>query len=187
MLNAKKCNNEVRDKEQVMAILNKDNFSIKNIEVQFLDLLAVHNNQETILNLLQNKLKYDETKEKAFNRLYDELDAIKYDKEFQKVKPLYLDLILLYDRIDSLKSENNNFDTVQDELLEILAKQNIDIIETKSDIFDLSLQKVVDTQIVRKKESDSKVVKVVRNGFMCEDKILRAQEVVIGKYIKSEK
>ena len=95
-------------------------------------------------------------------------------------------MILLYDRIDLLKSEDSTLDTILEELLEILSKQNVEIIDIENDIFDLSLQKAVETQIVEEEEYDSRVIQVLRNGFVYEDKILRVQEVVVGKYIKSE-
>jgi len=173
-------NNET---EEIVPVFKKDNFYIKATNTKYLDLLAVIDNQKIILNLLENKLKHDDTKEKAFNRLYNEMDAIKYDKEFQKIKPFYLDLILLYDRIGLLKFEDNTLGTIHDELLEILSKQNIEIIDTENDILNFSLQKVVDTKIVKKEELDSKVLQVFRDGFICKGKILRVQEVVIGKYI----
>lgn len=172
--------------EKIVPSLKEGSYSIKTTNTQFLDLLTIFNNQKMILNLLENKIKYDDAKEKAFNRLYDEMDSVKHDKEFQKIKPLYLDLILLYDRIGLVQSGNNILNTISDELLEILSKQNIERIDIESDVFDLSLQKVVDTQIVEEKEYDLKVIRVIRDGFMYKDKILRVQEVVIGKYIISE-
>ncbi len=182
-----KTNNDiVGDTKEIVSVFKEDRLSVKITNMRFLDLIAMGNDQKTILDLLEKKFKYDDTKEKAFNRLYDELDAVKHDKQFQKIKPLYLDLILLYDRIDLLKSENNILNTISDELLEILSKQNIEIIDVENNIFDLSLQKVVDTQIVKEEEFDSKVIQVIRDGFIYEDKILRVQEVVIGKYIASE-
>lgn len=175
------------DAKEIVSIFTEDRLSVKITNMQFLDLIAMRNDQKTILGFLEKKLKYDDTKEKAFNRLYEELDAIKNNKDFQKIKPLYLDLILLNDRIGVLVSEDNTLETIQDELLEILSRENIEAIEIESDILDLSLQKIVDTQIVEEEKYDSKVLQIVRDGFMCKDKILRAQEVVVGKYIKSEK
>lgn len=177
---------ETNNIKERVSIFEEHKFSIKTPGTSFFDLTTIFSNQNKILHLLEERLNRDNTKEKAFNRLYEELDAVKYNKAFQKIEPLYLDLILLYDRINLLKSENNTLDTILEELLEILSKQNVEIIDIENDIFDLSLQKAVETQIVEEEEYDSRVIRVVRDGFMCEDKILRVQEVVIGKYIKSE-
>lgn len=172
------------DKKEELA-KNKGARILKEPIISFLDLTTILNNQNKIISLLENRLKYDETKEKAFNRLYDELNAIKYDKEYQKIKPLFLDLILLYDRITLLSFEDETLSSIQEELVEILSKQMVEIIEIENDIYDASLQKVVGTEIVQK-ELDSKVIKIVRDGFMFDNKIIRPQEVIIGKYIEAD-
>lgn len=181
-------NNIARDTKEIVSVFKEDRLSVKITNMQFLDLIAMRNDQKTILGFLEKKLKYDDTKEKAFNRLYEELDAIKNNKDFQKIKPLYLDLILFNDRIELLVSEDNTLETIQEELLEILSRENIEVIEMESDILDLSLQKIVDTQIVEEEKYNSKVLQVVRDGFVYENnKVLRPQEVVVGKFIKPKK
>ncbi len=151
---------------------------------QFLDVEQIHQNQKIILDLYEKGCKHEKIKEDTLERLYEELDAMRYDKEFQKMKPFYLNLISLYDRMISMKSKDDAVDTLSDELLEILKKQNIQIIEMQDDTLDLFMQKVIDIEIVDDVDLHSKVVKVLRDGFRYKNKLLRPQEVTIGAYIK---
>ncbi len=165
-------------------LLTEGNNMKKNTNTQSLDIEQIHQNQEIILDLYEKRCKHEKIKEDTLERLYEELDALKHNKEFQKIKPFYLDLISLYDRMADLKKEDDALSTICDELLEVLQKQNIQIIKMQDDILDLSLQKVIDIEIVDDAKAHSKVVKVLRDGFRYKDKLLRPQEVTIGAHIK---
>ncbi len=165
-------------------LLTKGSNMKKNTNTQSLDVAQIHQNQEIILDLYEKRCKHEKIKEDTLERLYEELDALKHNKEFQKIKPFYLDLISLYDRMADLKKEDDALSAICDEMLEVLQKQNIQIIKMQDDILDLSLQKVIDIEIVDDANAHSKVVKVLRDGFRYKDKLLRPQEVTIGAHIK---
>lgn len=149
-------------------------------------------NVTEIRDLIAERLKYDKTKEHAFERLYEELDAHKKNKEFENNRPLYIDLILLYDRIQLSKKEHDDsncdvLDSIQDELMEILLRRDIEIIKKEGGSFDPCFQRIVNTQEVTTIDLDGEVIHILRDGFTSKGGILRPQEVVVGKYLSSPK
>lgn len=145
-----------------------------------------------IRDLITERLKWDKTKEHAFERLYEELDAHKKNKAFEDNRPLYIDLILLYDRIELFKKEPDVsncdvLDSIQEELMEILLRRDIEIIKKEGESFDPCFQRIVNTQEVATIDLDGKVIHILRDGFTYKGGVLRPQELVVGKYLSSPK
>jgi len=138
--------------------------------------------------IVQERLSYDRTKEEAFERLYAELEDLKKNSAFEQIRPIYMDLILLFDRIENINADMSHsttssplFDilkTLSDEILEILYRREVELINT-TDKFD---QKVIDIQSTCVEVENNQVVRVVRRGFRYRSQILRAEEVVIKRY-----
>ena len=104
-----------------------------------------------------------------------------------------MDLILLYDRIDSARQDTaweslakpSSLDLLQtfsDELLEILSRREIELIRTDDSPFDPSIQQAIGTQSTSVEVEDNRVDRVVRRGFIYRGQVLRAEEVVVKKY-----
>lgn len=155
--------------------------SIRNLEAEL----------AALRRTVENRLSYDRTKEEAFDRLYAELDGLKKKEAFDQLRPLYLDLILLFDRIDNLATKPGEVSqenpsaigfvqTLSDELLEILGRREIEIISTAS-IFDPATQRAVGTQLTSNRSENSEIARVVRKGFRFSGSILRAEEVIVKK------
>ncbi|MFM7276833.1 MAG: hypothetical protein ACKO1I_04035, partial [Microcystis aeruginosa] len=100
---------------------------------------------DSLGDIFEQRLTYDKEKEKAFDLLYTELQALKENSAFDSVKSLYLDLILLLDRVENIKesitddkienrsdSIKNILTSVSEEVLEILLRQQIEVIQTVS-------------------------------------------------------
>lgn len=141
---------------------------------------------------IKERLAYDRVKEEAFDRLYAEVEEIRQERSFQQVRPLLMDLILLYDRIElglqqTYGLEGNMPDVVQllrsfkDELLEILYRREVEMIITSS-TFDRTLQQVIKIQPTAFADEHNQVVRVVRRGFRYRNRILRSEEVIISSY-----
>lgn len=146
-------------------------------------------------NMFESRLRYDKTKEEAFNRLYTELDDLKKNSIIDRNRPLFIDLILLYDRIENklLESKQSTskmstfehfLKTLSDELLEILNRQGIEVIRITSTIFDPAFQRAIGTEFTTVKEENNEVAKVLRKGFKLHDRLLRAEEVIVKKFKK---
>ena len=89
--------------------------------------------------VVEKRLNYDRAKEKAFDHLYQELEGFKRDAAYQEKRPMLIDLILLYDRMEviyqDVRSATNVpasvadlLQTLSDELLEILYRREVEMI-----------------------------------------------------------
>lgn len=144
--------------------------------------------------LIEERISYDAAKEKSFDHLYQELDALKKNADFERVKPLYIDLILLFDRIESIRdgcvreetfSANDItqvLSTLKDELLEILCRQGIEIVEPSPTIFTRASQKAISTESTEIESEDNEIAQTVRKGFRHSTGFIRAEEVIVKKY-----
>lgn len=166
-------------------------------EDQFLNKLNKLEAQlESLNHIFEQRLAYDKEKEKAFDLLYNELQSLKENSAFDTVKSLYLDLILLLDRVENIKESVNDdkienrsdsikniLISVSEEVLEILLRQQIEVIETVPGTpFNPSYQKAIQTQKTDVESENNKVFSIVRRGFHYGNRILRPEEVIVSKY-----
>lgn len=157
-----------------------------------IELHEIQQNISGIRNILAQKITYDKTKELAFERLYKELDEYKRKQSFEDNRPLFIDLILLYDRLDIFKEETENsnlavLDSIQEEVNEILLRRHIIQVKLVDNVFNPSLQRAVSREPVDSIDLDGTVVRILRNGFILENKVIRPQEVVLGHYQEPSK
>jgi molecular chaperone GrpE len=156
-------------------------------------LSKVLNELSAIRNEFADRLRYDAAKERAFDRLYSDLDQLRADREFDGLKPLYLDLILLFDRLDHLAAnappaEQGGQGTdallasLRDEVLEVLYRREIEIVQPVPTVFDPTIQRAIGVQYADSPRDDNSIVSVVRNGFRFRKRLLRPQEVIVAKY-----
>lgn len=163
-------------------VLNK----LNNLEAQL----------ESLNHIFEQRLTYDKEKEKAFDLLYTELQSLKENSAFDSVKSLYLDLILLLDRVEHIKesitddkledqsdSIKNILASVSEEVLEILLRQQIEVMQTLPGTpFNPSYQKAIQTQETNIESENNQVFSIVRRGFHYGNRILRPEEVIVSKY-----
>lgn len=168
-----------------------DSEALQNIS---LSLKTLSDELNRLNSVFADRLSYDSAKEKAFDQLYADLEILKRDKEFENLRPLFTDLILLYDRIknieEGLSSENSELksgfastmESISTELIEILERRDIEIIRSLSSTFDPKIQKAIDVHNTNNEDMNNKCVKIVRKGFMYRDRVLRPEEVIIEKF-----
>lgn len=146
---------------------------------------------------VESRLRYDEVKEEAFERLYVELEDLKKNAAFEQLRPLYMDLILLFDRIENVRQDTGQsptttaplsdvLQTLSDELVEILYRREIEPINA-TDTFDPSVQQAIGTQPTSVEAENNHVARVVRRGFRYQSRILRAEEVIVKKYSATDR
>lgn len=142
---------------------------------------------------VKERLTYDHVKEEAFDRLYVEVEEARQERSFQQVRPLLMDLILLYDRIELGIQQLNGLEgnragiaqllkSFRDEVLEILFRREVEVIITASPTFDRSLQQAIKIQPTTFANEHNQVVRVVRRGFRYRNRILRSEEVIVSSY-----
>jgi len=156
-------------------------------------LSTLQQNFTSLLQVVTNRLSYDKTKEAAFDRLYKEMEELKQDQELSQMRPLYIDLILLIDRMNNIYNDKlevgeknpeliNTLQTLSHEVLEILYRRGVELIVAPSNRFDPKIQQVVEVIPTKNPSEDNLVVHMVRHGFKYKDVVLRPEEVVIKKY-----
>jgi molecular chaperone GrpE len=156
-------------------------------------LSGLQSNFTSLVRLVEKRLSYDKTKEVAFERLYQEMDDLKQDQELAHLRPLYIDLILFHDRMESIYKDAIDsgalspeladlLKSLNGELMEILYRRGVEPIILTSYTFDAKYQEVVKIEPTFHPSEDNQIVDIVRNGFKYKDVILRPTKVVIKKY-----
>jgi molecular chaperone GrpE len=140
-----------------------------------------------IRELIQKRLSHDKVKEEAFDRLYAELERLKRHSAVLDNKSFYIDLILLYDRMDAACEHavgelGQVILSLREELKEILLRRDVHRISTGHDLFEPRFQRAVSTKKVVSQEKDGRVISVLREGFICGELVIRPQEVVLGRF-----
>ena len=138
------------------------------------------------------RLANDAVREKAFDKLYDELKQYKNDFVFQAEKPLLLDLLLFYDSLNwfqesLIKQEMSpdviadSFQYLIDEFIEVLYRRDVTPLD-ESTKFDRKVHKAVKVSDTDDKDADYRITQVLKRGFSRNEKQLRPEEVVILRY-----
>jgi molecular chaperone GrpE len=151
------------------------------------DLAALRRDVSEIHAAVEQNGTFLRGRDAAFDRLYQELDSCKRHRALEDLRPLYIDLILFYDRIQAAQQTSASagaiaISSLQEELLEILLRRDIEPIACDGDAFTPALQRAAGNETVASRERDGKVIRVLREGFLCRGLVLRPQEVIIGKY-----
>jgi molecular chaperone GrpE (heat shock protein) len=157
--------------------------AVQRISTQFEDLTGV----------VKARLSYDKVKEEAFERLYVELDELKKNAAIEHIKPLFLDLILLYDRMEHVHQEAaakaddgtivlGTLKSFTDELLEVLSRRDVWLMEILSSTLDYNHQRAIGVEDVTDPAQHQQVAKVVRRGFRLGSRVLRPEEVIVRRF-----
>ena len=138
-----------------------------------------------VRELIEKRLSDAEVSKRAFDRLYEELDRQKKHGAVLDNRPLYLDLILLADRLESFSGQASEATpaliSLRDELREILFRRDIHLISRVDDTFDPRFQRAVLAEDVHAHGKADRVLRTLREGYICGDVVLRPQEVVVGR------
>jgi molecular chaperone GrpE (heat shock protein) len=155
--------------------------------------IALQTSVQSLSDMFESRLRQDKTKDEAFNRLYAELDTLRRAESVQQLKPFYLDLILLYDRIEQICSAQTEpaiadlLGTIRDELLEVLYRRDVAPIYQASMNFDSSVQQAIGTELAASPDDNNVVARVIRRGFRCGERVLRPEEVIVKRYRQEAK
>lgn len=149
----------------------------------------LQSNFSSLVQVVSSRLSYDKTKEAAFDRLYQEMEELKQDQELNQLRPLYIDLILHFDRMESIYRHGSVspelteiLKTLSGELIEILYRRGVEPLYTTSDFFDPKTQKAIKVELTNNPAEDNRIVDIIRHGFRLKEMILRPTEVIIKKY-----
>jgi molecular chaperone GrpE len=145
------------------------------------------------------KVKYDESKERLIDTLHLELQAYREGLHFKILRPLFLDLITMYDDLgkvvddmqtkdsnSSVQQDIQNFASFQETIGEILRRNGVDVFCLEDNIFVASQQRVLKVLPTTNPSQDKHIARRVRKGFLYENRVLRPEIVDIYKYVPAE-
>ena len=109
----------------------------------------------------------------------------------EDVRPLYIDLILLVDRVEvSLLAASGAgkaaietlLATIRDELLEILARRSVEpVVCEPGAAFDPHLQRAIRVEPTAL-SADHNLTQLVRRGYLADGQLLRPEDVVVLRH-----
>lgn len=149
--------------------------------------------------MFEEKIANDTLKADLFSRLNAELERYREDFVFKHITSrIYSDLIRLFDRVESLLMQLrigslanedlvSHLNSYRNEILQILKRQDVTLIEFKASKFNEEFQEAIDCRDVIDSGEDQAVLEVVRRGFLHGGKVFRPEAVIVGKYVGPER
>ena len=159
-----------------------------------------HNIQNILVEMtnvrrdFETKVMYDESKERVIETLHRELQDYREGLHFRILKPLFIDLIVMYDdlgkqieRMDQnanplAKEVKQDLELFQESIEETLHRNDVDTFSVEDDVFLPSKQKILRIIPTENLALDRHIARRVRKGFHCAGKILRPEIVETYKY-----
>jgi len=155
---------------------------------------AIHSladNMATLQQGFESKIKYDASKERMVDALHKELQTYREDLHFKILRPVFVDLINMYDDLGNLtrhidkeesvsESERNlrhSLSTFCDTIEEILARNGVTLYSESGPMFVPQRQRVVKTIDTVDPGIDSQIAERIRKGFQYEARIIRPEIV----------
>lgn len=179
-------------KELLLKQKKDSDFQVKEIEKKIiLSNDDIDNNLEKLNNGFSKRIANDFAKDKALDKLYEQLDDYKNNFIKKAINPFIHDLILYYDRINNnllhLESDNISENIVssikmfKDELLEIFSRNGIEPMEQSEIGTHFNPEK---SKALKKIETDDEknhltIKNILQEGFLQDNKILRPEVVEI--------
>ncbi|MEZ6185555.1 MAG: nucleotide exchange factor GrpE [Planctomycetota bacterium] len=160
---------------------------------------GLETNLVRIAEAYQRVTQVSKRKEQAYDQLYEELRTYKDNFLLSAQKPLFRDILLLYDAVSRAQrrfadgeeqvSRDEAVKALQDiidEILEVLYRRDIERIDEQPDRLDIDFQKPVRRIETDDPNEDKTVESVVRDGFRMDGALLRPQEVVVKRCLKEK-
>ena len=141
------------------------------------------------------KLQYDETKALQVKNLHEELKIHKEDLHFRILRPVFMDLINMYDDMSksiesaSGKAEDapgqmiHNLEIFREAIEEILRRNGVETVVSEDDLFQASRQRSLRAVVTNDPALDKRIARRVRKGFVYENKLLRPEMVETYRYV----
>jgi molecular chaperone GrpE (heat shock protein) len=153
---------------------------------------------DSLREIFEKRLAYDQGKEAAIRRLAEELGVYRDDWFQRQKRQFLLDLILFRDTLDdavrSLGAHahltgaevRERLLGVGQELLEVLARQEVVPFPEIAESLDIRRHRTVRTIKTLAPSEHNMVAEVLRPGFMLRGAVLRPEEVVVKEYEASD-
>lgn len=147
-----------------------------------------------LLLLFQERIQDDLVKGQLFEKLYHDLTNYREDFVFKNItQRVFNDVICLFDRVDGMLGQGildgmqrddliAHVRSFRNEIIQVLRRQEVSLIESKPGRFDETFQEALDTRSVSHPAEDQTVVGILRSGFNYKGRLLRPEQVIVGRF-----
>lgn len=130
-------------------------------------------------DLFLRRLMDDKVKTAAISQLKEENEALQKRLDEKNLSAFIKELLLVCDRIDGQEEVDSLTASVEEELLELLARREIYQMEP-STVFDPKYHNAVGTEPATEAYPDKSIVRMVRNGYLLRDQVFRPADVIVA-------
>lgn len=147
-----------------------------------MDASTVEQELAELRDLFQRRLLNDRLQRQLYDELCKQLDQASDDRVRQILTPVLRQIVLVLDRIEAAP-QCGDVDSVSNELEELLVRQGVSRMACIGAPFTPSLHQAVRVTEVGSTEQDGLVLRELRAGYLFGDKVLRAAEVDVGRFV----
>lgn len=130
-------------------------------------------------DLFLRRLMDDKVKVASIAQLKEQNELLQQRLDEKNLSAFVKELLLICDRIDNQETVDDMTASVEEEILELLARREIYQME-RPEIFDPRYHNAVGTADVTDEYPEKSVVKVVRNGYFLRDQVFRTADVIVA-------
>lgn len=153
---------------------------------------------ESLRRDFDTKVKYDASKEHTIDSLHRELQLHREGLHFRILRPVFIDLIQLYDDMAKVLENTTSSAAVntdqeaqlvqhirvfQEVVVEMLRRNGAEPFTVEGELFAPNRQRSVKIIPTAEPALDKSIARRVRQGFTYEDKLLRHEIVEVYKYV----
>ena len=130
-------------------------------------------------DLFLRRLMDDKVKTAAMAQLKEQNDLLQKRLDEKNLSAFVKEILLVCDRIESQESIDSLTASVEEEILELLARREIYQME-QTVLFDPRYHNAVGTVPAGDEYPNKSIVKVVRNGYLLRDQVFRPADVIVA-------
>lgn len=130
-------------------------------------------------DLFLRRMMDDKIKMATIAQLKESNDALQKQLDEKAISSFVKEILLVCDRIDSQQDVDDLTLSVEDELLEILARREFYRMDAPS-VFDPTIHNAVGIAEETDEHPEKSIVQVVRNGYFFRDKVFRSADVIVA-------
>lgn len=130
-------------------------------------------------DLFLRRLMDDKVKMASLAQLKDQNEQLQKQLDDKALYGFIKEILLICDRIDAQTEIDSLTESVEYEIIDLLARREIYRME-QSTIFDPRYHNAVGTVVATEEYPEKSVVRVVRNGYLIKDKVFRPADVVVA-------
>ncbi len=146
----------------------------------------IYDEVAALKDLFLRRLLDDKIKAAAIIQLKENNEALQKQLNEAAISSIVKEILLVCDRIDAQKTVDDFAVSIEEELLEILARREFYKM-SPGKMFDPSCQNAVGTVEETPEYPEKSIARVVRNGYLFRDQVFRPADVIVSVRKKEEK